>query len=417
MGKTIAEKILSEKSGKDVYAGDIVVAHVDRIGLQDGTAPLTIRQIEKIGVEKLDGAKKTFFFIDHSSPSPRRELSNDHNLIRSFAKKSGAFLSDVGNGNFHQIMAERFAKPGDLIIGADSHTCTAGAFGAFATGMGSTDVAVGIILGKNWFRVPETFKIEVTGETPSGVYSKDIMLEIMRVVRADGATYRALEFTGETISAMTMEERLTLCNMAIETGAKTGICPSDNKTREYLKEMGRESDFREIKPDEDAEYEKEFNIDVSDLPPLVAKPHSVDNVVSVEEVEGTDVNQVYIGTCTNGRISDIEVAVKILKGRKVDEETRLIVTPASKRVYLEALRRGFLEIIMEAGGIVNPPGCGPCVGIHQGVLGDGEVCISTQNRNFRGRMGNPESEIYLASPATCAASAIEGKITDPRRYL
>ncbi len=417
MGKTIAEKILSEKSGKDVYAGDIVVAEVDRIGLQDGTAPLAIRQIENIGINKLDGARKTVFFIDHSSPSPRKELSNDHKLIRSFARNSGAILSDVGNGIFHQIMAERFAKPGDLIIGADSHTCTAGALGAFATGMGSTDVAVAIILGKTWFRVPETFRIEINGTLKKGVYSKDVMLEIMRAVKSDGATYKSLEFTGETISGMTMEERLTLCNMSIETGAKTGICPSDEKTRAYLEEMGRSSDFREIKADRDAEYEKEFQIDVSDLPPLVAKPHSVDNVVPVDNVEGTEVDQVFIGTCTNGRLSDIKVAVEILKGRRVDEETRLIVTPASKGIYMEALRRGYLEIIVEAGGVINPPGCGPCVGIHQGVLGNGEVCISTQNRNFKGRMGNPESEIYLASPATCAASAIEGRITDPRRFL
>ena len=417
MGKTIAEKILSEKSGRDVSAGDLVIARVDRIGLQDGTAPLAIRQIENIGLNKYDGAKNTIFFIDHASPSPRKELSNDHRFIRNFAKKVGAVLSDAGNGIFHQIMAEKYAKPGDLIIGADSHTCTAGALGAFATGMGSTDVAVAIILGKTWFRVPESFRIEINGELKKGVYPKDVMLEVMRIIRADGATYKALEFTGDTISKMNMEGRLTLCNMAIETGAKTGMCPSDGETMRFLKEMGRESDFRDIYADEDAEYEEEFYIDVSDLPPLVAKPHSVDNVVPVEEVEGIEVNQVFIGTCTNGRLGDIEIAVKILKGKKVTPETRLIVTPGSRRVYLEAMKRGYLSVIVEAGGIVNPPGCGPCVGIHQGVLADNEVCISTQNRNFKGRMGNPNSEIYLASPATCAASAIKGEITDPRRFL
>jgi len=415
--KTISEKIFSEKSGKETSAGDIVIARVDRIGLQDGTSPLAIRQMIKMGLNKFEGAEKTIFFIDHASPSPRKELSNDHKFIRDFAKKIGAGISDVGNGIFHQRMAESFVKPGDLVVGADSHTCTYGALGAFSTGMGSTDVAIAIMLGKTWFRVPETIRVEVNGTLPNGVFPKDVMLAIVREIRSDGATYKALEFVGDAIDNMSMDGRLTLCNMAIETGAKAGIVPSDHVTKKFLAEMGRPEDFKEIRADEGAEYEWELNLDVSDLPPLVAKPHEVDNVVAVEKVEGTHVDQVFIGTCTNGRLSDIEIAAEILKGQKVHPETRLIVNPASKQTYLQAMKKGFIEIIMEAGGVVNPPGCGPCVGIHQGVLGDEEVCISTQNRNFKGRMGNPNSYIYLASPATCAASAIKGEITDPRGFL
>ncbi len=416
MDKTIAEKILSEKSGTDAYAGDLVVAKIDQIALQDGTAPLAIRQVMELGVE-VKAADRTHFFVDHAAPSPRKELSNDQKFIYQFAKKIGADFNPPGEGIIHQLMVERYVKPGDLAVGADSHTCTYGGIAAFSTGMGSTDVAVAIALGKNWFRVPETFRVEVTGEFPKGVFAKDVILKLIGDLGVDGATYKALEFHGDAAARMSVDERLTIANMAVECGAKAGIFESDENTRRFLAEMGREKDYREIRADKDAEYEKEIHLDVSNLAPMVSKPHNVDNVAEIEEVEGTEVNQVYIGTCTNGRISDLEIAAKILKGRKVKEGVRLIVAPASRRVYLQALEMGLLKIFVEAGGIVISPGCGPCVGIHQGVLADGEVCISTQNRNFKGRMGNPEAYIYLSSPATAAASAIKGAIADPREFL
>ncbi len=416
-GKTLAEKIFSEKSGMDAHAGDIVIAKIDAIALQDGTAPLAIRQIKELGVtkEKIKAADVTHFFVDHAAPSPRRELSNDQKLINDFAEEIGANFNPPGEGIIHQLMVERHVNPGDLVIGADSHTCTYGALGAFATGMGSTDVAIGIVLGKNWFRVPETFRIEVSGEFQKGVFSKDLMLTIIGELGVDGATYKALEFHGDTIDSMDMDSRLTMANMAIECGAKAGLFKSDEVTKRYLAERGRADRFRPLAPDKDAEYEKELHFDASDLEPVVAKPHNVDNVVPVTEVEGLKVDQIFIGTCTNGRLSDIEIAAKILKGRKV--KTRLLVGPGSREIYVKAMEAGYLKIIVEAGGVVLPPGCGPCVGIHMGILADGEVCLSTQNRNFRGRMGNPEAYIYLASPATAAASAVAGEITDPKKYL
>ena len=415
MGQTIAEKILSEKSGKEVYAGDLVVAKIDQIALQDGTAPLAIRRIRELGREVKAG-KITHFFIDHASPPPRRELANDQKLIRSFAREIGADMNDVGDGVIHQVMVEKFVSPGDLAVGADSHTCTYGALGAFATGMGSTDIAIAMVLGKNWFRVPETFRVQIDGSLPKGVFAKDLILHIIGKLGVDGATYKALEFHGETIKALDMDSRLTMANMVVECGAKVGLFETDDVTRRFLAEMGREDCFREIKADEDASYEKELFFE-AEIEPMVAKPHNVDNVVPVSEVEGIKVDQVYVGTCTNGRLSDIEIVAKMLKGRKVHRDVRLLVCPASRRVYIKALELGYLKTIVEAGGVVLPPGCGPCVGIHMGVLADGEVCLSTQNRNFKGRMGNPNAEIYLASPATAAATAVKGEIADPREFL
>ena len=415
MGKTISEKILSEKSGKDAYAGDIVVAKIDQIALQDGTAPLAIKRIRELGRE-VKASDRTHFFVDHAAPSPRKELSNDQKLIREFAKEIGADFNPPGEGIIHQLMVERHVNPGDLAVGADSHTCTYGALGAFATGMGSTDIAIAMVLGKNWFRVPETFRVEISGNLPKGVYAKDLILYIIGKLGVDGATYKALEFHGETVDSLDMDSRLTMANMVVECGAKAGLFKTDDVTRRFLAEMGRENAFREIKPDEDAEYEKELYFD-ADIEPMVAKPHNVDNVVSVEEVEGTKVDQVFVGTCTNGRLSDIEIVARILKGRRVARDVRLIVAPASRRIYLRAMELGYLRVVVEAGGVVIPPGCGPCVGIHMGVLADGEVCLSTQNRNFKGRMGNPNAYIYLSSPATAAATAIKGEIADPREYL
>lgn len=416
-GKTLAEKILTEKSGRDARAGDIIVAKVDLAFVQDTTGPLTVREFKNAGFEKLANPTRTYLFLDHAAPSPNRQLSNDQVLLRQFAQETSAQISDVGNGVCHQIVAERIARPGDVIVGADSHTVSAGALGAFATGMGSTDVAVAMALGKTWFKVPETIKVILRGEMPRGVFAKDFILYLIGLIGAEGATYKALEFGGEVVKSMSISERLTIANMAIEAGAKIGIFPSDEKTRDYLIEQGRESDFREISPDADAAYEKVLMINASGLVPMVAKPHRVDNVARIDEVKGIKVDEVFLGTCTNGRIEDLEVAARILKGKRCHPHTRLIIAPASRQVLAQAIRLGYVETFLEAGALILPPGCGACLGLHQGVLGDGEICLSTANRNFKGRMGNPEAFIYLASPATVALSAIKGEISDPREVL
>lgn len=416
-GKTLAEKILTEKSGRDARAGDIIVAKVDLAFVQDTTGPLTVREFKNAGFEKLANPTRTYLFLDHAAPSPNRQLSNDQVLLRQFAQETSAQISDVGNGVCHQIVAERIARPGDVIVGADSHTVSAGALGAFATGMGSTDVAVAMALGKTWFKVPETIKVILRGEMPRGVFAKDFILYLIGLIGAEGATYKALEFGGEVVKSMSISERLTIANMAIEAGAKIGIFPSDEKTRDYLIEQGRESDFREISPDADAAYEKVLMINASGLVPMVAKPHRVDNVARIDEAKGIKVDEVFLGTCTNGRIEDLEVAARILKGKRCHPHTRLIIAPASRQVLAQAIRLGYVETFLEAGALILPPGCGACLGLHQGVLGDGEICLSTANRNFKGRMGNPEAFIYLASPATAALSAIRGEISDPREVL
>ncbi len=416
MGKTIAEKILSEKAGKDVIPGEIIVARVDLALVQDGTGPLTVEVFDKFGFKDVK-PDKAILFIDHAAPSPRKELSNAHNILRDFAKRTRAMVSDVGEGVSHQIMAEKYVKPGDLLVGADSHTCTGGGLGAFSTGMGSTDLALAFGLGKVWLKVPETFLFELKGKLPEGVYSKDIILHIIGTIGADGATYKAMEFTGEVLEQLSQEARLTISNMAVEAGAKAGLIPTDETTRAYLKAYGRENDFREIKADPDAKYEKVFTIDVSNLEPVVSFPHTVDNTKKISEAKGVKIDQVFIGTCTNGRIEDLRIAASILKGRKKHPDIRLIIVPASRDVYKKALKEGLFDIFIDAGAAIMAPGCGPCVGVHEGVLGDKERVLSTQNRNFLGRMGNPKGEIYLASPATAAASAITGEITDPRDYL
>jgi len=417
MGKTLAEKILSTKSRKDVSAGDIVIAPLDLVFMQDSTGPLTLRQFNEANLNAIHNPERTILFIDHSVPSPARELSNDHMFLRSFAKEKGVVLSDSGEGVCHQIVAESFASPGDIIIGADSHTVTAGALGAFATGMGSTDVAIAIALGKTWLRVPETIKVVVNGHFAKGVYAKDLILHLIGQIGADGATYKALEFSGETVGMITMSERLTIANMAVEAGAKVGLFPSDSVTQSYLESQGREKQYIALHPDADATYESIIEINAAQLEPTVAKPHTVDNTATIKEVEGTRIEQVFIGTCTNGRLEDLRIAADILKGKKRHPSTRLVVAPASKKVLLAALAEGYITTLVEAGATIIPPGCAACLGVHQGVLGDREACLSTANRNFKGRMGNPTAFIYLASPATAAATAIRGEISDPREVL
>src|SRR5574341_126087 len=417
MGQTLAEKIISEHVNRKVTAGETVLTPVDLCLLQDGTAPLAIRQISKLGLEKVFNPQRVVFFIDHASPSPRKELSNDHAFIREFTKKTGAQLSDIGGGISHQVINEFYVNPGDILIGADSHTCTGGALCAFATGMGSSDVAIGMALGKTWFRVPETFKIVDKGEFPFGVYAKDLILHLIGIIGADGATYKALEFCGETIANMPMHDRLTLSNMAVEAGAKVGLIAADKTTRKFLQKMGRGNKYREIKPDSDAVYERVIEIDVSKLEPQISFPHTVDNTKPLSQANGTRIHQVFLGTCTNGRLEDLEIFYNIIKGKKRNPQTRVIITPASRTIYIQAAERGYLTEFVRFGAEVLMPGCGPCVGVHGGVPSDGENILSTMNRNFKGRMGNPESYIYLASPAVCAATALKGEIADPREFL
>jgi len=417
VGKTISELILSAKSGSDVSAGDIVVAQVDLAFVQDTTGPLTVRQFRAAKFKKPAETLKAALFLDHAAPSQSREMSNDHILLREFAAQTGAMLSEVGDGVCHQIVAESLAKPGDLIVGTDSHTVTAGGLGAFACGMGSSDVAIALGLGRTWFRVPETFFIELKGKFAKGVNAKDLILYLIGKIGADGATYKALEFGGAGVANISMPQRLTVSNMAVEAGAKVGIFPADEVTRRFLTEQGRADHYMPVQPDDGAVYEKTITIKLGELEPMVAKPHTVDNVVPVSAVAGIKVQQVSIGTCTNGRLEDLKIAAKILKGQYRNLKTRLIISPASRDILLAATEAEYIQTFLEAGGIVLPPGCGSCLGLHQGVLGDGESCFSTANRNFKGRMGSPEAFIYLGSPATAAATAIRGEITDPREFL
>ncbi len=417
MGKTLAEKILWAKANTEARAGDIVVVRLDLVFVQDSTGPLTVRQLFETDLNTIHNPARTIFFIDHAAPSPARELANDHIFLRKFTKGKGTVLTDIGEGVCHQLVAESFANPGDIIVGADSHTVTAGALGAFATGMGSTDIAIAMALSKTWLRVPETVRVVVRSHFVKGVYAKDLILHLIGQIGADGATYKALEFGGECVNAMTIPERLTIANMVVEAGAKVGLFPSDSITRSYLEEEGRGEQYIPLSPDADANYESTIEIDAARLEPTVARPHTVDNTALAKELKGIQVDQVFIGTCTNGRLDDIRIAAGILQGKKRHPNTRLIVAPSSRKVFLAALAEGYIANLVESGATIAPPGCAACLGVHQGVLGDGEVCLSTANRNFKGRMGNPEAFIYLASPATAAATAIRGEITDPRELL
>ncbi len=417
-GKTMAEKILSRASGEDAEAGDVVVAEIDVAMVHDITGPLTVEALEEMGVDRVWDPDKIVVLFDHQVPADSIESAENHRMMREFVKEQGIrHFYDVKEGVCHQVLPEKgHVRPGDVIVGADSHTCTHGALGAFATGIGSTDMAAVFATGKLWFRVPETYKVTLTGEPPEGVLSKDVILKVTGEVGADGANYMAIEFHGDYVENASVSDRMCMCNMAIEMGAKTGLVPPDEKTLEYVSERAGTTG-KPVKPDPDAKYEAELELDVSDLEPQVAKPYSPDNVVPVSEVEGTAVDQVFIGSCTNGRYEDLEIAARILEGERVHDDVRLIVIPASREVYSRALRSGILETLHDAGALVCPPTCGPCLGGHMGVLAKGERCVATSNRNFPGRMGHRESEVYLASPATAAASAIEGEITDPRPYL
>ena len=417
MAKTIAEKILSAHSGTDAHAGDIVVANLDFMMGQDGTSGVAIDSFKKMGAKAVFDGSKIAICIDHSAPSPSIGVSEIHKKIRDFAYDTKIRLYDIGCGVCHQLIPEQgHAVPGDLIIGADSHTCTYGAINAFSTGVGSTDLAAGWISGKLWFKVPESFKFVIKGKLPKGVYSKDVILRIIGDVGADGATYMSAEFVGDTIDDMSIEARFTISNMAIEMGAKAGLMLSDGKVMDWVKKHSTRKP-NPTTPDTDAKYAKVKEYDISKLEPQVAKPHTVDNVSPISEVAGTPIQEGFLGTCTNGRLEDLKIAAQILRGKKVSPDCRLIVAPASKQILQEIIKNGIYQIFLDSNAAVVTPGCGPCVGTHNGVPADGENVISTANRNFKGRMGNPNAFIYLASPATVAASVIEGKITDPRKFL
>lgn len=417
MGKTIAEKILSAHSGQDAYANDIVVADLDLIMGQDGTSPLAIKVFKDMAVDKVAHSEKVKMVIDHSAPSPLEGVSALHTIMREFTREHGIELYDIGCGVCHQLMPEQgHVWPGSLVIGADSHTCTYGAINVFSTGVGSTDLAAAIISGKLWFKVPETIKFVCNGKLPKGVYSKDLILYLIGQVTADGATYKACEYVGEAIRDLSVEARFTIANMAIEMGGKVGLMEADEKVIQWVNAHTNRK-YEPVFSDPDANYWKVLEFDVSNLEPQIAKPHAVDNVVGISEAAGTPIQQAFIGTCTNGRLEDLRIAAEILKDRKVSKDVRFIVAPASRQIYLDAMTEGVLQTLINAGAAVVTPGCGPCVGTHNGVPSDGENVISTANRNFKGRMGNNKAFIYLGSPATVAASAITGKITDPREFM
>jgi len=416
MGKTIAEKILSKESGMDVQAGDVVIAPVGVVYCHELSGVLIIRQLQESGLNNLANPDATFFIFDHAAPTPRMEMANDQKAIREFAAAQGCRLYEINEGVCHQVAAEQWVLPGKIVCASDSHTPTGGALGAFATGMGATDITIAMGLNKTWLRVPESILVKVRGTFPKGVYAKDLAIYIVGKLTAEGATYKALEFGGE-IENIDISGRMTLANMSVEAGAKVGIFPADDITRAFLRAHGREDGFQTIAADPDAEYERVLEVDLGLLKPMASKPHTVDNVAEVAEVAGTRIDQVFLGSCTNARLDDLAVAAGILKGNRRHPRTRLIVAPASKQVYRQALQKGYIDILAEAGAAVISPSCGVCCGFHLGILADGEVCLSTSNRNFKGRMGNPNALVYLASPATAAASVIKGEITDPRKFL
>jgi len=416
MGQTIAEKIFSSHCGKKVHAGDFVLADLDLVMAHDTTCAWALEPFYQIAAKVFD-PKKIFIPFDHAFPSPSVAMSKLQAEIRKFAEEQGIPISF--EGVCHQVMSERLINPGNLILGADSHSPTGGGVGALTIGVGSTDAAIAMATGKAWFRVPQTIRINITGQLPHGCFSKDVILRVAKELGADGANYRVIEYGGETVENFNVPARLTLTNMSAEMGAKAAIVPPDQKTREYLIENDRAYAFEELRSDAQACFEKVLHFDISELKPMIACPPDIDNDVPVEQVqaERIPVDQVFIGSCTNCRIEDLEVVYGMWKGKKLKEGLRTIVTPASRKVYLQALQRGYIEEFIKMGAIVSSPGCGPCLGRAGGVLYDNEVCVSTSNRNFEGRMGSPKAKIYLASPATAAASALTGFITDPRAFL
>ncbi|MDI9438053.1 MAG: homoaconitase large subunit [Euryarchaeota archaeon] len=416
MPRTMAEKILAKAAGiEEIDAGKIVMANVDLAMTHDLTGPLSVAAFKKIGENEVWDPEKIVVIFDHQVPADSLEAAQNHLIMRKFVKEQGIKnFYDVGEGVCHQVLPEKgHVVPGEVVVGTDSHTCTHGALGAFATGIGSTDMAMVFATGKLWFKVPETLKFEINGKLATNVCSKDVILNIIGQVSVDGASYQACEFGGETVSDMSVSDRMVLCNMAIEMGGKTGLVEPDEKVIKYVESRSNKN-YQVFTSDEDAESLTTLHVDVTDLEPQIACPHNVDNVKPVSDVEGTPLDQIFLGSCTNGRLDDMRVAAEILKGKEVSPRVRMLVIPASREVYRNALEEGLMNIFVDAGALVCNPCCGPCLGGHVGLLGPGEVSLSTSNRNFQGRQGSPEAEVYLSSAAVAAASAIKGKITDPR---
>lgn len=420
MGMTMTQKILAAHAGLDkVVAGQLIKAKLDMILGNDVTTPVAVREFEKINIDRVFDTSKISIVPDHFAPNKDIKSAENCKLIREFAKhhKIENYFEIGQMGIEHALLPEKgLVVSGDVVIGADSHTCTYGALGAFSTGVGSTDMAVGMAEGESWFKVPGAIKFVLKGKPSNWVCGKDVILHIIGMIGVDGALYESMEYTGEGLKYLSMDDRFTIANMAIEAGAKNGIFEVDDKTIDYVKAHSKK-EYKVFKADEDAVYKKIYEIDLSDIKPTVAFPHLPSNTRTIDEVGEVKIDQVVIGSCTNGRIEDLRTAAKILKGRKVNPDVRVIIFPATQKIYLKAMKEGLIETFIEAGAAVSTPTCGPCLGGHMGILAKGERAIATTNRNFVGRMGHPESEVYLASPAVAAASAITGKISSPEEVL
>ena len=420
MGMTMTQKILAAHAGLDsVSAGQLIEADLDLVLGNDITSPVAIHEIDKMKVEGVFNKDKIALVMDHFAPNKDIKSAEHCKCVREFACKNEITnYFDVGKmGIEHALLPEQgLTVAGDVIIGADSHTCTYGALGAFSTGVGSTDMAAGMATGKAWFKVPSAIKVKIVGKPAEWISGKDVILHIIGMIGVDGAVYKSMEFVGEGLKYLSMDDRFTIANMAIEAGGKNGIFPVDDLTREYMKEHSKRP-FTEYEADSDAEYDEEYTIDLSTLKSTVSFPHLPDNTRTIDEVGDVKIDQEVIGSCTNGRMDDLRIAAKILEGKKVADGIRVIVIPATQKIYLQAMEEGLLKTFIEAGAIVSTPTCGPCLGGYMGVLSEGERCVSTTNRNFVGRMGHVDSEVYLASPAVAAASAITGKISGPKDVM
>ncbi|MDI6605104.1 MAG: 3-isopropylmalate dehydratase large subunit [Thermoanaerobacteraceae bacterium] len=417
MGLTLTQKILSHKVGHPVHAGELIEANVDMVLGNDVTAPVAIREFKKIGVDVFD-KNKIALVPDHFVPNKDIKSAEQVNIVRKFAREYGIVnFFEVGQmGIEHALLPEKgLVLPGEIAIGADSHTCTYGAISCFSTGVGSTDMACAMATGKAWFKVPEAIKFNLKGKLSKWVSGKDVILYIIGKIGVDGALYKSMEFTGD-LSSLSIDDRFTIANMAIEAGAKNGIFEFDEITEEYIKERANRK-YKVFKADEDAIYSEVYEIDLSEIKPQVAFPHLPENTKSIDEVKDIKIDQVVIGSCTNGRMEDMKITYEILKGKKVHPDVRLIIFPATQDIYLESIKKGYIEEFIKAGAAVSTPTCGPCLGGHMGILAKGERAISTTNRNFVGRMGHTESEVYLASPAVAAASAIKGYIASPEEVV
>ncbi len=406
MGQTIAEKIISNHAGRPVRAGDIAIVNVDGVMATDATGPFAVKSFRAMGGVRPWRPDRVSLILDHAAPAPNEGISNLHKMLRDFARETGCHFYDIGEGICHQLMVENeHVKPGDLFLGADSHTPTYGALGALALGVGSTDLAATMLTGKTWLKVPKSIQIRLTGTLPRGVVAKDVILYLVGRVGAEGASYQSIEFTGPAIVPMTLASRMVLANMVAEMGAKSGTVDMAGLSLPYP--------FEPLFSDPNAEYSAVYEVDISALRPMVSRPHAPDDAVPIDAVAGQRIDYAFLGSCTNARLEDLQAAAAILKGRRIAPHVRLLIAPASKRIFNAALRDGTLETLSEAGAAFLTSGCGPCVGSHLGVPGNDEVVISSTNRNFRGRMGNPNARIFLGSPAVVAASALRGEITDP----